>query len=186
MNQNDEANPSPVPVTASADLGTPERIRHAASYAVETTEDAGVFVARTLDTHVLDRLVLKESITPEQRDAGLLFFRDYQTAIKESRLCSSYNSVRTPFSVFGDWDVRTPEEEKAYARWRKAMTFLRGRLGDLVVSAICYERPLSRMDLRELRCGLTVLVNVYESNKKVDQAAARDVGSAPTGDQGSG
>lgn len=171
------------PPSAVADLGTTERRRHTEAYELELTEAAGVFVARAMDTHILDRLARKGEITVQQRDAGLSFFRDYQIAIKESRLCASYNATRAPFSVFSDWDVRTPAEEKIYVRWRKAMRFLRGRLGDLVVSVVCYERPVEHADVRELRCGLTVLVALYGSDKKIDKASARDVGHPSAGNE---
>ncbi len=144
----------------SADHGTQERWGHA-SRVFEPTQDAGVLVARVLQEHILDHLALAGFISSVQKDAGFRFKRDYHAAGMSARLTGSYSPARGSFSVYGDWDERNDTEEEAYGRWRMAMKFLRGRLGDVVVSVVCYEETPSADSARLLRSGLKVLVQIY-------------------------
>ncbi|HBM91319.1 MAG TPA: hypothetical protein DD400_05545 [Rhodospirillaceae bacterium] len=143
-----------------ADYGTQERWGHA-SRVFEPTQEAGMFAARVLEEHILDRLALAGFISSVQKDAGFRFKRDYHAAGMNARLTGGYTPTRGSFSVYSGWDERSDIEEEAYGRWRRSMKFLRGRLGDVVVSVVCYEEIPSAENARLLRSGLKVLTQIY-------------------------
>ena len=142
------------------DWGTQERWQHAGRQ-VEPSDQAGLCVARVLEEHVLDRLVLMGAIGSVERDAALRFKGDYHAAGLMGRLTGSYSPVRGSFSVYGGWDERSDEQEEAYGRWRQVMRFLKGDLADAVVSIVCYDVFPDAYRLRSLRAGLKILVTLY-------------------------
>ena len=142
------------------DWGTRERWQHAGRQ-VEPSDQAGVCVARVMEEHVLDRLVVMGAIGSSEREAALRFKGDYHAAGLMCRLAGSYSPVRGSFSVYGGWDERSDAQEEAYGRWRQAMRFLKGDLADTVVSIVCYDVFPDAYKLRCLRAGLKVLVTVY-------------------------
>lgn len=143
-----------------SDHGTQERWVHSGRV-FEPTQEAGVLTARALEEHILDRLYLTGFISKMQLDAAMRFKRDYDAAGMGAHLTGSYSPIRNAFSVYSGWDERSDDEEKAYQRWRNAMRFLKGHLGDLVVSVVCYEQLPSAKEAHFVRCGLKVLVKIY-------------------------
>lgn len=111
--------------------------------------------------HLMDRLVLAGCVSAIERDAAMRFLADYQAAGLTPHLAASYSPVRGSFSFYGGWDERSDAQEEAYARYRKAMRFLQGSLGDTVVSVICYETVPNARKIAELKVGLKVLVSLY-------------------------
>ncbi|MGE0109117.1 MAG: DUF6456 domain-containing protein [Bdellovibrionales bacterium] len=154
------------------DHGTAERWQHAGRV-LEPTQEAGVLAVRALEEHFLDRLYLAGFISKNQLDAAMRFKRDYYAAGMNARLSASYAPVRASFSLYNGWDERSDAEEEAYARWRQAMRFLQGHLGNLLVSAICYEEVPSCKEALLLRSGLKVLVKIYGLREDINEAAAR-------------
>lgn len=143
-----------------ADWGTKERWQHAGRQ-IEAADSAGACLARVMEEHILDRLVLMGAISAGERDAALRFKSDYHAAGLMSRMGGSYSPVRGTFSVYSGWDERSDTQEEAYMRWRNVMRFLKGDLADIVVSVVCYEFFPDANRLRGLRAGLKVLRNVY-------------------------
>lgn len=157
---------------AGGNHGTAERWSHS-TRVFEHTQVAGVLVARVLEENILDRLYLGGFITKIQLDAAMRFKRDYHDAAMGAHLSGSYSPTRSTFSVYSGWDERSDSEEKAYGRWRKAMRFLKGHLGDVVVTIICYEQEPTKQQAKLLRCGLKVLVKTYGLSEDINEAATR-------------
>lgn len=155
------------------DHGPEERWRHSGRL-LELTDKAGVWAARALETDILDKLVLANVIADRHKNAALRLRADFQAAGLSPHLASSYNPVRSSFSVYGGWDERSDEEEEAYARWRKAVHAVGSMFSDCVVSVVCYDETPSVQKLTLLTVGLVKLMRYYEgkSDQNVDKASA--------------
>lgn len=156
----------------SADYGPSERWAHSPRI-LEPTDTAGLWVARALETDLLDRLMLENVIAARHKEAALRLRADFQAAGLGAHLASSYNPARSAFSYFSGWDERSEAEEEAYRRWRKAVEAIGPMFSDCVISAVCYDAPLPPQKYVLLTVGLVKLMRWYGSNKHVDETAAR-------------
>jgi hypothetical protein len=105
-----------------------------------------------------------------------------------ARLVGSYNPTRTSFSVYSGWDERSEAEEKAYRRWRKAVSAMGQMFSDSVISLVCFEEALPESQLVFVTAGLIKLAKWYAggaSDEHVNQTAARQ-GAAGSGRGGIG
>ena len=142
------------------DFGTSDLARQLGRE-LEPSDFAGHCVARVIEEHLLDRLVLVGYLAPLDRDIAMRFHADYRAAGLMQRMGGSYAPVRGDFSYYNGWDERSDAEEEAYTRWRGAMRFLKGDLADIVVSIICYEEQPDAYRLRGLKAGLKILRAFY-------------------------
>jgi len=160
------------------DYGTAERWQHSGRI-LELTDQAGLCAARALDGDILDRLVLKGVITARHRDSALRFRSDFQDAGMGAHLVSSYNPVRSGFSVFGGWDERSDAQEEAYTRWRKGVQAMGPMFSDFVISIVCYDETPAEQRLVLLTAGLVNLTKWYEKtgglHNHVEEAPAREI-----------
>ncbi len=160
---------------SAPDHGPSERWQHTGRL-LEPSERAGVLTARVLETDVLDRLVLARVIADRHRQAALRLRADFQAAGLSAHLVSGYSSVRTEFSFYGGWDERSEKEEKAYARWRRAVSAMGQVFSGTVLSVVCYDEALPSAKHVLLLAGLAKLTkwygqNPHPSDEDIDQTA---------------
>lgn len=132
-----------------ADNGPTERWQHGAR-TLEYTEEAGVFAARALDDHVLDRLFMLRQIDASMREAGLRLFADYTGACIAARVGAAYSGLRSDHYSGGF--ERNEVEEKAYRRWRDALAVLRTDMRALMIQTACdglYPAPIDLMRVQK-------------------------------------
>ncbi len=143
-----------------ADHGPPERWTHGPR-ALEFTEDAGVFAARALHPHVLDKLCALKLVTPAGREAGLKLHQDYVIAHVEAPVSAAWGppkgAARDPERRF----ERRPAQEAAYRRWRKALAALPVETRNVVVHVACAAGWPDLHHLARMHKGLTALAKHY-------------------------
>ncbi len=171
-----------------ADYGPAERWQHSGRV-LELTAEAGVLAARAVDSDILDSCLAEGIIDTRQRDAALRLRADFHTAGMTAHLIGSYNPARSTFSVYGGWDERTEEEEKAYRRWREAIQAIGAMYSDFVISVVCFEETQPQERLFLLTAGLIKLARFYgipkSSDEHVHKASAGQV-AARRGGKGEG
>lgn len=144
----------------TSDFGTSERWQHSGR-TLEYTETAGIFAVRASEEHILDKLVLMKVVDEVGRDAGLKLHQDYHIARIETRLTSSYSTIR---NAPGDAEarfLRSDAAEAAYQRWRNALRALPPTLRDVIIHVTCVGYAPSMMQLICLKDGLYKLAKYY-------------------------
>jgi hypothetical protein len=144
----------------AADSGPPERWQHS-DRAIEFTEDAGIFAVRSLQQHVLDRLLALRLISDMGLEAGLKLHRDYHIARVEEAITMSFSAVRIHSGDPQRRLERSDVEEAAYRRWRLALKKISPDLRDAVIHTACVGCWPSLEQLGKLRDGLNRLAKYY-------------------------
>ncbi len=144
----------------SSDYGTIERWQHSGR-TLEVTENAGVFAARAIEDHMLDRLVMMRIVDEPAREAGLKLYHDYHMAGIESRVIASYSSVRRGCGDAEARLLRSAAEESAYQRWRNALRGVSPAYRDAVIHVACMGHVPGMTQLVVLREGLDQLAKIY-------------------------
>jgi hypothetical protein len=143
-----------------ADGGPPERWQHSGR-TIEYTDQAGIFVARASEEHMLDTLLLLRVITEREREAGLKLCDDYVQAKIEERVTASYNSVRTQRSDAESRITRNEMQEAAYTRWRKALAGVEARAQNALIHVCCCGHPPNTAQFAFFKLGLDRLCAYY-------------------------
>jgi hypothetical protein len=119
-----------------AESGTAERWQHSGRV-FEYTENAGVFVARATEEHVLDRLFLLKIIDEKAHEAGLRLHQDYCVARIEARATAHYESVGGNAPDPEKRLERSEMQEAAYRRWRRALSVFKAVEQDALIHVAC-------------------------------------------------
>lgn len=132
---------------------TPERMTHA-SFVLRDTEDAGVRCAVALNDHLLDRMLARNTITPDQHSAGWDYARLAALNILGSRGRSCLD-----FSPIG-YDNSIPGDTTAAQDWRELYLSL-GVALNAECRRVCVDglRPDS---WPALRAGLDICVKFFK------------------------
>lgn len=145
----------------TSDIGTPERWQHSGRV-FEPTEIAGIVAVRATEEHVLDRLLLRRLIGLGAHAAGLRLQEDYACAGLGGRVAASYSGVRGGgHAEF----TRSPSQEAAYQRWRRAVEALAGRARICVMRTACEGSYPAPAGWTVLKSGLEILARHYGTAK---------------------
>jgi hypothetical protein len=144
-----------------SDFGPAERWQHSGRSLV-VTERAGIVAARATEEHVVDILVTKKFLSEVQRDAALVFKRDFQRAALGVTMTGSYNpNTALMRDCFRGTHERTELQEAAYRRWRNAVKEMGLAFASAVISTTCHDVTPSLEDIPALQHGLDKLVDWY-------------------------
>lgn len=143
-----------------ADSAPPERWQHSGREWL-ASDAPGHYVARALESHALDRLHLAGFIAPGEKDAALRLQEDFLQARVAGRVTASYAGARTDVHDPEARFLRSPSEEAAYRRWRRALADLPVRAQDIVIHVACLGNLPAPAQLGWLRLALRRLIRHY-------------------------
>ena len=173
-----------------ADTGPKERWQHA-SRVLLATGRTNALVARVKEAHILDALLTRGFITSRQLEAAMRLKRDFYYAGLEQRITGAYNPTtgeRCTYDLCYTED-RTPLQEIAYRRWRRAIAALDPKSKGVVVAVACFDEASEARHIDDLRTGLGSLAAWYhrksDLSEDVNETAAWQVGAGSRADAGS-
>jgi hypothetical protein len=142
------------------DSGPPERWQHSPR-SIEFTDAAGIFAARAVHEHVLDRLVSRKFLSGAEREAGMKLHEAYHNAKIEQKISANLEPVRVSSHDPHKRYERTPKQEASYHSWRAALRFCHPAVRDTLIHVACVGCWPSIEQLARLKEGLQQLMRHY-------------------------